>query len=247
MATVIVFQHGQMGPGRFGVTLRDLGFKLDIRRPHLAAGEGGAPVPPDLDNVSGVLVLGGSQNVTDIATCPWMQAEAEFLKKAHERGLPVIGLCLGAQLIAHALGGQVAYKEGNPELGFVPVSLTIPAQTETVLAGIPWNHSQPFSCEQEVKTLPPGATLLMTSRNTKHVAYRVGMRTYGFLFHPECDRPLLDTMWNMSSSWFPKVGTSAAAISQQTDAHYPNFARVADRLALNLATYCFSYRKLLSA
>ena len=247
MARITIFQHGELGPGRFGVTLRDRGFQLDIRKPHLALSEGGSGVPADLDNVAGVLVLGGSQNVTDIGTYPWMQAEAEFLKKAHDKGLPVIGLCLGAQLIAHALGGTVAYKQGNPELGFNPVSLTIPGQTETMLAGIPWNHHQPFSCEQEVRTLPPGATLLMTSKSTKNIAYKVGVKTYGFLFHPECDRPLLDQMWNMSSGWFSKLGTDAAAISRQSDAHYPGFARVADRLALNLATYGFSYRNLLSA
>ena len=54
-------------------------------------------------------------------------------------------------------------------------------------------------------------------------------------------------MWNMSSDWFPKLGTDAATISSQTDAHYPNFARIADRLILNLAMFCFPYRQLLSA
>jgi GMP synthase (glutamine-hydrolysing) len=240
MANIVVFQHAEIGPGRFGSTFRDHGFQLDIRRADL-----GDAVPTDLDDIAGLLVLGGSQNVTDAAKYSWMQLELEVIKKAHDRGLPVIGVCLGAQMIAQALGGTVAQRAGSPDLGFANVSVTIPGQTETMLAGVPWNHPQPFSCEQEIATLPPGATLLMSSKNTKNAAFKVGHRTFAFAFHPECDRPMVDLLWSRSAEWCGKAGVTMQDLAAQTDKHYATFARVADRLAVNQAAFAFSYRRLL--
>lgn len=242
MPNIVVFQHSDIGPGRFGVTFRDHGFRMDVRRPDL-----GEVVPSDLDGIEGVLILGGAQNVTDAAQYAWMGHELSLIKKAHEKGLPVIGVCLGAQMIAHALGGTVAQRSGNPDLGFANVALTIPGQTDTMLAGVPWNHPQPFSCEQEITALPAGATLLMSSKNTKNACFKVGHRTYAFAFHPECDRPMVDLLWSRSADWCGRVGLSLADLAAQTEKHYANFARVADRLAVNQAAFAFSYRRLLSA
>lgn len=242
MANIVVFQHSELGPGRFGVTFRDHGFRLDIRRPDL-----GDAVPSDLDAIEGLLILGGAQNVTDAGQYAWMGQELALIKQAHERGLPVIGVCLGAQMIAHALGGTVAQRAGAPDLGFAQVSVTIPGQTETMMAGVPWNHFQPFSCEQEITQLPPGAMLLMSSKNTKNAAFKVGHRTYAFAFHPECDRPMVDLLWARSAEWCGKAGLSMSDLAAQTEQHYASFARVADRMAVNQAAFSFSYRRLLSA
>ncbi len=98
---IVVFQHAdECRPGRLGLTLRDHGFRLDIRRV-----DRGDAIPPDFDNIDGVVSLGGPQYVTD--SHAWIQRELDFLAKAHERGLPVVGICLGAQLIGKALGGEV--------------------------------------------------------------------------------------------------------------------------------------------
>src|SRR5262245_9817091 len=186
---ILVLQHSDKGsPGRLGATLRDHGFKLDIRRPDL-----GNALPPDLDDVEGIVILGGPQNVTDIDKYPWMQTEAAYLKLAHAAHLPVIGICLGAQLIAHALGGKVTPRE-KPSIGFYPVNITVPGQTETIMAGIPWDHPQLFSCGQQVATAPPGATVLAGTKTTPIQAYKVGLRTYGFLYHFECDRAAVDDL-----------------------------------------------------
>jgi len=123
---IIVFQHDDRNAaGRLGLTLRDHGFKLDIRRLHR-----GDAVPPDFDEVEGVLSLGGKPNVDDPRDMhPWMDAELAFLREAHARALPVVGICLGHQLIAAALGGEVA-KADKPEAGFVRVRLTPPAHIQ---------------------------------------------------------------------------------------------------------------------
>src|SRR5690606_15590880 len=123
------------GPGRLGRVFRDHGYKLDIRRVDLAEERGGAPIPPDLDDVEGVISLGGPQDV--MAKEPWVAQEIEFLRTAHEAGLPVVGICLGCQLLARALGGEVD-RAAKPERGFTRVVQTPAGNTDRVLAGVPW-------------------------------------------------------------------------------------------------------------
>ncbi len=247
MARIIVFQHGpNQTPGRLGLTLRDHGFKLDIRRPDLPAAQGGgtAAVPRDLDDVHGVISLGGLQNVTD--NLPWLNAEINFLRAAHEAQLPVVGICLGHQAIAKALGGEVGPMDA-PEFGFCPVSLTVPAHTDRIFAGVRWDTHQFQSHGQEVKALPPGATLLATSKACKVQAFTAGLRTYGFQYHFEADRAAIGTFLSESSETCARAGCSADQISAQCDKHYDVFARLADRLCVNIAAFAFTAEELLKA
>jgi len=236
---IIVFQHSDIGtPGRLGMTLRDHGYTLDIRRADLPPGPRTKGVPPDLDNVEGVIILGGPANVTDIASLSWMQAEAEFIRAAHKAQLPIIGICLGGQLIAHALGGEVGPRE-KPAIGFYPARLNTVGQVEPVLAGLPWEHPQYFSCGQEVKKTPPDCSVLAGSETCKVQAYRVGLRTFGFLFHFECDRPLIDALTSASRKELEANGMTPGDVAAQADKNYPAYARLSDRLCVNLAALCF--------
>ncbi|MFA6046600.1 MAG: type 1 glutamine amidotransferase, partial [Phycisphaerales bacterium] len=185
--SILVLQHSDIGtPGRLGATLRDHGFRLDIRRGDLAPVGSAQCVPLDLDNIHGLLLMGGPQNVTDLDKHPWMAAEMDLIRKAHAKQLPVIGICLGAQMIAHALGGTVAPRD-KPAIGFYDMDVTIPGQTDTLMAGVPWHSPQLFSCGQEVKSAPAGATVLASAKHTKVIAYRVGLRTFASRAHFECD------------------------------------------------------------
>lgn len=244
---IIVFQHSDIGtPGRVGACLRDHGFKLDIRRPDKPVTRSSGGVPADFDDVQGVLILGGAQNVTDIAQYPWMQQEAEFVKKAHEQGLPVVGICLGAQLIAHALGGAVGFR-ATPELGMANVHLNTMGQIETLLAGVPWTHPQFFACEQEVQKLPPGAVLLGSTKTLPNAIFRVGLRTLGFAPHFECDEPMMRSITAACSNLAAKAGTNQAFVEKQTADLYQSYARVSDRLCVNIASYCFPLERRRSA
>lgn len=250
---IIVFQHGDhVGPGRLGLTLRDHGFKLDIRRLDLPREHAlnrfvkGSLVPADYDNVHAVISLGGEQNVGD--PLPWMEQEAAFIKGAHQLNIPVIGICLGAQLIAHALGGKVAPMADNfYEIGFQTLSLNTTGQVEPILAGIAWNSPQfmhhGYWCEQ----LPPGAVNLASSAACKHQAFRIGVRTYGFQFHPECDRGGVDAYLQGAEAYFARGKTDRASVSSQIEEHYPAYARLSDRLCVNLATLLFPVPRRLTA
>lgn len=237
---IIVFQHSQYcGAGRLGATLRDHGFKLDIRRLDV---DGAAAVPSDLDNVHGVVSMGGPQNVGE--THAWMEPQYAFLRKAHAAQLPVIGVCLGAQLIAHALGGQVgpmADLGGRPRLeaGFSKVSINTMGQTEPMLAGLLWDSMQFQMHGYEVKQLPPEGMNFAGSAACKHQAFRVGLRTFGFQYHFECDRPMVDVLAKDCEEWMRPLGVTVSDVASQADTHYPEFARLADRLCVNLATYLF--------
>lgn len=242
--SIIILQHSDTptgGAGRLATTLRDNGFPLDWRRADLQHPLTG--VPADLDNVHGLLVLGGPQMVTDVDKLPWLAAEVQFILAAHNAQLPIIGVCLGAQLIAHALGGKVDWKE-KPALGFHTLSLNPLGQTDVLFSGIQWQHPQFFSCSQEVKQLPPAAITLASAASadgnlTANAAFRVGLRTIGFQYHPECDRPQLDALVASSGDALTKAGANPADIARQIDAGYDTYARMGDRLALNLVTYLF--------
>ncbi len=225
------------------MTLRDHGFKLDIRRVDVTPDEGGRPMPTDLDDVQGVVSLGGPQN-TDQSP-PWMSRELELLAEAHARGMPVIGICLGAQLIAKALGGEVVRMD-TPEVGFKKVRVLPAGQTEIMLAGVPWDTHQYQSHAWEISEPPPGAQLLATSDASKTQCFRAGMRTYAFQYHFELDRPGIEALAADDARLLEEAGVTETQIDTQCDEHYTRFAQVGDRQCVNLAAYAFPFSRLLA-
>jgi len=230
--SIIVFQHGDVaGPGRLGATLRDFGHRLDVRRLDRAD-----EVPDDFDAVNGVVSLGGVQNVDE--QHPWMPREIEYLRRAHELELPVVGICLGAQLIATALGGRVE-KLPEPEYGFESIDVSVPGQTEAVMGGVPWSSRQFCAHGYHVTEPPAGATVLASSAKTKVQAFKAGLRTYAFQYHFEADRAMIDRIVKRNADEIARIGLSGEQISAQAGEHYERFAVIAQRVCTNLATYCF--------
>ncbi len=238
---ILVLQHAaSCSPGRLGLTLRDHAGQLDIRRLDLPESRSNPHVPKDFDNIDGVISMGGPMNVGD--ALPWMQAEIEFLRETHKRQVPLVGVCLGAQMIAHALGGKVAPMT-KPEWGFPVVSQLPIANTETILAGIPWRTRQFQAHGQGIAELPPGATLLQTSEACKVQSYRIGLRTYAFQYHFECDREMVNSFMAGSTAEIAAAGLSAAQVSAEADEHYPRFATLADRLSVNISSFLFPVKQ----
>jgi GMP synthase (glutamine-hydrolysing) len=179
---VVAVLHNLQRPflGHAGPALRAAGVELDERR--LRDGDG----LPELDEVDGMLVLGGEQNALD----PGLEEQAALLREATERGVPLLGVCLGAQLLSHALGGEVRRLErrhldwlaleplpaaaGDPVLGSLPPGA----------AGIHWNEDG-FS-------VPPGAVELLRSPAGSGEGFRAGECAWGVQFHPELDEAALE-------------------------------------------------------
>jgi GMP synthase (glutamine-hydrolysing) len=246
---IIVLQHtATEGPGRLGVTLRDHGQELDVRRLDLPVGGlmRNRHVPTDFDGVDGVISLGGPMNVGD--NTPWMNAELEFLKAAHERKVPLVGICLGAQMIAKALGGEVAPMAGGPEWGIGPVTQLPIANTEIILAGIAWRMWQFHSHGHEVSKLPPGSAALQFSSKCKVQSFRAGLRTYGFQYHFECDMAAIVEWLRSGDTQIAHAGiTDVEGAIREAKAHYEEYARLSDRICVNLATYLFKISKVKTA
>ena len=179
---VVVIQHGpSTGAQRLGAALRDYGHRLRVISLH----ERDA-LPADLDDVDGVVITGGPQSATD--DHDWLEPEKEFLRGADAAGLPVVGICLGSQILAAALGGEVGPVEDGIELGWHEVTLTPVGTDDAVHAGIAWRSMQFHWHRQQVTETPPGARVLASSERCPVQSWATGLRTYGFQYHPEIYR-----------------------------------------------------------
>jgi GMP synthase (glutamine-hydrolysing) len=142
---------------------------------------------PAHEEVAGAVVMGGPMNVDEVERFPALAAEREWLAEAVRRELPVLGICLGAQLLARALGAEVRAGEG-PELGFAPVEVSDP--DDPVLGGLA-PSTDVLHWHGDVFDLPAGAQSLASSAQTEHQAFRAG-NAWGVLFHPEADFALVE-------------------------------------------------------
>lgn len=181
---ILVVQHANSGPaGALGDTLGKCGARLDV-----CDIEGGDRLPASAGNHAALVVLGGLMSALDDAEYPHLGAAADLIAGFHAQAKPVLGICLGAQLIARALGGRVHLGAAS-ELGFVSLALTETAATDPLIGGL----SSPqwlMQWHDDTFDLPPGARLLMTGDDCRNQAFRVGEATYAFQCHFEVTRAL---------------------------------------------------------
>lgn len=238
MAIVVFEHHAMETSARLGQILRDHGHQLRTIR--LYADD---VVPADLDDVDGIVSMGGPMNVDQAEQFPWLNDEAAYIKAAHEAGLPIVGICLGAQIIAHALGGKVE-KMDTPEIGWCSVSQFRPGFPDTLLGGIPWKTDQFHTHGCEVTELPPGGAMLASSDACKHQAFRVGLTTYAFQYHFEWTRRDIDGILDQFADWISEAGCDADAIRGEAEDKYELYRHLGDRLCESLASllFCIEHR-----
>jgi GMP synthase-like glutamine amidotransferase len=178
-AAWVLIQHvGHEGPGSVAQAVARTGAPL-----HVVRVDAGEPVPPAgaVEDMAGLVVLGGPMGVGD--ELPWLARERELLRAAVEAGLPVLGICLGAQQLAVAHGGEVR-RGPLPECGVGEVHLTAAALADPVFGPAP----TPLPCVHwhgDTFSLPPGAVHLARNDAYENQAFRVGTRAYGLQFHVE--------------------------------------------------------------
>jgi len=178
--TWTILQHvGWEGPGLIAAEAEKRGLQTDIRRLDLGAG---LPRP---DRVEGLVVMGGPMGAYERDKHPFLAEESSLIAELVRRDRPVLGVCLGAQLLAQALGARVFPGHG-PEIGFGFVELTAEGKRDAVFG--PDGPSVPvFHWHADTFDLPAEATLLASSAEYPHQAFRFGTHAYGLQFHVEPD------------------------------------------------------------
>ena len=140
---------------------------------------------PSREGFAGVIVTGSAAMVTD--RHPWSEHTAAWLRDAAHAGLPLLGICYGHQLIAHALGGEVGPNEVGREMGTVRIHLHPQAQGDPLFAGLPAAFAAQATHLQSVLRPPADATVLAHNDHDACHAFRWGEAAWGVQFHPEFD------------------------------------------------------------
>ncbi len=137
----------------------------------------------DLDGAAGLILMGGPMSAND--DLAYLRAELELIERAAHKGLPILGICLGSQLIAKALGARVrVYVNRVKEIGWYPIEWTEAAERDALHSGLRGSETV-FHWHGETFDLPAGAELLASSPACRNQAYRVGANIYGFQYHLE--------------------------------------------------------------
>ena len=163
-----------------------MGWPADAVQVLDASAESPLPRP---GSVAGIAITGSGSMVTDAAE--WMLRASDWLAEAVNREVPVLGICFGHQLLAHALGGEVDYNPRGVEVGTVEVTLADAAAEDPLFSVLPSRLWAQLSHRQSVRALPPGATLLGTSEMEPHQGFAYGWRAWGVQFHPEFDERII--------------------------------------------------------
>jgi len=179
---------------------------------------------PDLDDVDGLVSFGGAQSVTEIDRYPYLLAEAELLREAVARDVPVLGICLGAQLLAHALGGSVRRLPRRAvvwaELAHTAEDPLIDALPDPVRA-LHWN--------EDAIEPPPGATELLERGGLGCAAFRKGSG-WGIQFHADVDAAVLDGWYENYGDWLAAAEVDAAAARVADAEHLPGQVATAEAI-----------------
>jgi GMP synthase (glutamine-hydrolysing) len=178
---VLVVQHEpSTGPGRFGEWLTAAGMELDLRHPYA-----GDALPASPTEADALVVLGGAMGPEEDERCPWLPATRDLLARAVTEEVPTFGICLGAELMVVACGGEVRRGIAGPELGVLPVVPGPEAGADAVFAVLPPTTRVVQWHWEEISRLPAGAVPLASSPAYPNQAFRLGPAAWGVQGHPE--------------------------------------------------------------
>lgn len=149
-------------------------------------------VPADLGEDGGLIVLGGPVGVYQSEDYPYLLDEIRLIESVLRQDKPVLGICLGSQLLASALGAKVT-GSGRQEIGWHPVRLSEAAQSDALWNNIE-NQFTAYHWHGDVFELPADAVCLASSALTANQAFRYGEKAYGILFHPEATVEIISSM-----------------------------------------------------
>jgi GMP synthase (glutamine-hydrolysing) len=186
MPRLLVFQHVAAEPlGSLDPLIRARGHRIRFMN-----FERNPDALPNVDRYRGLIVLGGPMNVEDQHRRPHLKAELEAIEEALRQDKPVLGICLGAQLLAHVLGAPVRRHEQH-EIGWYELETTPAGRRDSVLGAL-GDAAPVFQWHSRTYELPAGAHQLARTATCEQQAFRFGHAAYGFQFHLEADAALIE-------------------------------------------------------
>jgi len=224
---VLVVQHeDDTGPGWIGERLRALGADLHVVHPYV-----GDPVPESTVGYDGLLVLGGTPGPFDDTTASWLPDVRRLIAVALAEELPLLGICLGGELLAAVAGGKVDRIAGPPEIGLHRLSPTDAARTDPLFAGLPAAAPAVEWHWEEIVELPAGSVSLCSSQRFGNQAFRVGAVAWGTQFHPEVLTTDAAAWARSSAADLTALGLSVEAVCAEIEAAEPELRSVWAELA----------------
>jgi GMP synthase (glutamine-hydrolysing) len=221
MAKVWVLQHSRTGNlGAIAEALESAALAWQYVRVF-----DGRPVPTDMKGAGGLIVMGGVEAVYQLDRYPYLRAEIVLIENALKAGRPVLGVCLGSQLLAAALGANVR-RAAHKEIGWHPVRLRPEAKDDRLLQGLPeefvtghW-HSDIFD-------LPAGAVPLASSELTELQAFRYGDNAWGLLFHAEMTQQIVAAWVSEFGEGLKSAGIDGDEILASAPRHLAGLGKIA--------------------
>jgi GMP synthase-like glutamine amidotransferase len=230
MPTCLVVQHVAAEPA-FSIdeALLAAGVTVDTRRVFR-----GDDIPPDTAGFDGLVVMGGPMSVNSTEDFPSREAEVSLLADAVRVGIPTLGVCLGAQLLAVAAGGAVARNTYGPKIGWAPIHLDPACPDDRLLTGLPptltvlhW-HGESFE-------VPPGARPLINGTTYPNQAFRIGDVAWGVQFHLEVTAEAVDRFLQAFAAEAASVPGGAEAVRAATPAALSALATARDLVCSRFA------------
>jgi len=230
----LVLRHNQVeGPGLLANVLREFGVQhrfLDLSR--------NEPPPRDLRAIGGLIVLGGAMAAYEADRHPFLKTEAGLIERMITAGRPVLGICLGAQLIAQVLGARVFAGERR-EVGWAPVTLTEDGQKDPLFAGSDKTLTV-FHLHGDTYELPPDARNLARSSLYEQQAFCFVDLVYGLQFHLEFTEAIIGRLVTEPESrrYISEAGVDPQALVSESPAHVRALAGVAQRVFTEYFRQC---------
>lgn len=232
---LLVIQNDPTCPlGRFEGLFEQAGVGVDLRR-----GFADDEIPSDARGIDGVIVLGGAMSANDTARCSWLSPVQELIRSTVRAGVPFLGVCLGLQLAAVALGGEVVVNPNGRAAGLVPIG---PAPGDDPLLGglspgtaaIQWN-------DDIVRRPPPRSAVVAASPDGTPQAIRFGPRAWGVQFHPEVTGDIFRS-WLEEEASADGVSETASAAWRAVAAADDRLRALADTIARRFLSLCRAAR-----
>lgn len=224
MKQVIVSQHaGCEAPGLIAGAVEDAGFEIKTVR-----GFAGEAVPLEMGAAAGLVIMGGPMGVYETDRFPFLRRELALIESALRNERPVLGVCLGSQLLASVLGAEV--KRGKQkEIGWHNVRLTEEAASDPLMQDLKMEFKA-WHWHGDAYDLPPGCVRLASSSLTSTQALRYRSAAYGFLFHMEITPGILDGMIQTFAPELTEEGIGGDELMRAADTYLPPLAAMGKRV-----------------